>query len=1033
MVHLDRRITFFKNIDLLKTILFFLLSLASIAFTTWLLLYFTDTYNAGPSVHSGKVYIEENTLHDKVLHLNGQWLFYPDAYVSPQESSTYSGTKGYMTLPGLWKGQQFGKTIMGSKGYGTFQLKIINRGEPRNIELYFPVAPIEAYRVYANNELAFSVGKPGGTAQDTIPEYAPRLFSFFLEKELTLTIQVASFTYQEGGYYKPILLGKAGSLSAVKLANHSKDVFLLGLTAMMFLLFVMIVTKAPKDNYVLFCLALMTVFSACYISATGNMTIRSIIPSIPFKAYYVMYYVLSIAGGTLYLHLIDSIYPDRVSRKIRIISILKAALLFGVIFFFDKHLIGPVAMTKDILLLFEFMYGLYVLSKALASGVQGALLVLLGSVVVLSCVMFDILYVYGVTFSDYELYTPGGLVFLVLCFAVIAAKKYERTLHKTELLTQNLKRANEVKDQLLTNTSHELRTPINSMIALLKSLSSERTKLGTAENESMDMVLSSMTRLNRLINDLLDFSNLKDGRVKLHNSNFNIKQTLGYTVREVQPLLDDKRIELSLKAASSPELVYGDKYRLIQVLYNLLGNAIKFTPENGRIEISTHEQDGVLYISVSDTGIGITPDKQDRIFNSFEQADESISIGYGGLGIGLSISKEIMQAHGGDIIVESEPGKGSVFTLQLPLKQLVSEELPAETLHTKNQKPYIPTNTDKQLFIQGEKKETIVIIDDDYPNIFAAASVLKPEGYSIKGFVDAEEGLQEILNNSDTVLAIVDLMMPKYSGEELTQKVRHRFNLLECPVIILTAKTKLDGLVDCFEAGANDFLFKPFENEVLKSRVRTLSQLKLVNEMSVENEMRMLQAQINPHFLYNAMNVISDCCYEDGEKAADIIADLSDYLRRSFKFDYKKRQIPLEKELELVNAYLAIQKARFHEKLSYEFNIAESSGVTVIPFAIQTLVENAAAHGIFKKKEGGTIRINGYPVDTGYIIQIEDTGIGISPEELPKILSGERFSGNGIGLSNLQQRVEKVYGTALQVKSTYGQGTSVNIHITTKD
>jgi len=334
----------------------------------------------------------------------------------------------------------------------------------------------------------------------------------------------------------------------------------------------------------------------------------------------------------------------------------------------------------------------------------------------------------------------------------------------------------------------------------------------------------------------------------------------------------------------------------------------------------------------------------------------------------------------------------------------------------------------KRIDIPGEREEIVVVIDDDYPNVFAAASVLKTEGYGIKGFVSPEEGLKEILNNPAVTLAVVDLMMPGLNGAELARAVRKRFNLLELPVLILTAKTSLDGVVDCFEAGANDFLCKPFENEELKARVRTLSQLKVLSETAFENELKMLQAQINPHFLFNAMNAISECCYSDGEKAADLVGDLAEYLRHSFQFDHRKT-ILLTEELELVRAYLSIEKVRFGDKLDYRFDIRDSAGVEVLPLAVQTLVENAAVHGIRKKKGGGSILIEAYPSTNGYTIRVRDNGKGIRAEDLEDVYSGRKFSGNGVGLSNLQQRLQKYYGSGLGLESEYGKGTVATIYL----
>jgi sensor histidine kinase YesM len=272
-------------------------------------------------------------------------------------------------------------------------------------------------------------------------------------------------------------------------------------------------------------------------------------------------------------------------------------------------------------------------------------------------------------------------------------------------------------------------------------------------------------------------------------------------------------------------------------------------------------------------------------------------------------------------------------------------------------------------------------------------------------------------------------MMPKLSGYEICQKVREQFSLFELPILILTARTHGDTTLRSLEAGANDVLHKPFDRQELLARVSTLKYLKFSTQQAIFNEVAMLQAQINPHFLHNALNALAACCYQDAEKACEAIISLSNYLRYSYDLSPETKEIPLAKELELVKAYLAVEKVRFGDRVNYDINFTDSQKVKLPPFLIQPLVENAVRHGITKKDEGGFLKIYGYRNLNYYVIGVEDNGVGISEQRLEVILSGQKSEGLGIGLSNIRQRLKKRYNTDLKIESNYGKGTKIYFEI----
>lgn len=483
-------------------------------------------------------------------------------------------------------------------------------------------------------------------------------------------------------------------------------------------------------------------------------------------------------------------------------------------------------------------------------------------------------------------------------------------------------------------------------------------------------------------------------------------------------------------------ILYGDKYRLIQVFYNLVGNSIKFTEEAGFVTIFAYCDKETVCIGVKDTGIGIPEDMLEHIFQPFEQVEQGFSKNFDGLGLGLSISNDIITGHQGCITVESHIGNGSVFTVSLPASRNV-EQLPRldgnffEIVDEGKMENWSQDNCveSKSLVIQGKLKTTIVVIDDYYGNVVSVASILKADGYTVKGYVDGVAGLDEIRLNPDVAAVILDLMMPGYSGIDICTEIRKDLTMLELPILMLTARTQMTSLVDSFKAGVNDFLFKPFEPEELRARVATLVELKNIEEKAIEHELGKLYAQINPHFISNAMIAVSECCYRDAEAASNMIMDLTDYIRFSFSYDHKIKEIELTKELELVRLYLEIEKMRFGDELTYRFEMEEEGKVKIPPFFLQTLVENAVRHGIRQKEGGGSLLIKGYREKAAYCLQIIDSGIGMSESDINLALLGQKSRGTGTGMAYVNKTLNSLYGTQLMIESQYGEGTQISMRI----
>ncbi|MDX1666893.1 MAG: response regulator, partial [Saprospiraceae bacterium] len=431
--------------------------------------------------------------------------------------------------------------------------------------------------------------------------------------------------------------------------------------------------------------------------------------------------------------------------------------------------------------------------------------------------------------------------------------RQQQQLKRERRLNERLTQIDRLKDQFLANTSHELRTPLQGIIGLSESV---RDNLHTdpPENqvEDLNMIISSGKRLANLVNDILDFSKLKNYTIELQTRPVDLHTLTGIVLRNYQALIKGKDIELINEVPPSIPPALGDENRLQQVLYNLVGNAIKFT-EKGYVKVGAEvvkyedenedkqtAENPELQVFVKDTGIGISPEKQSDIFREFEQGDGSISRQFGGTGLGLSISKKLVELHDGNMWLESEEGEGSTFFFSLPLadpdspdtdikafskekeSKIPAEDELAETSRMaavssgrdlKNPLPAVAANEHDDIHI--------LTVDDESINQKVLEKHLSGAGYQLTQAMNGAEALKQLDNGHDFDLVLLDLMMPRMSGYEVCREIRQRWLPSELPVIMITAKDQVNDIVQGLSAGANDYLTKPFNKDELLARIQT--------------------------------------------------------------------------------------------------------------------------------------------------------------------------------------------------------------------
>jgi PAS domain S-box-containing protein len=363
--------------------------------------------------------------------------------------------------------------------------------------------------------------------------------------------------------------------------------------------------------------------------------------------------------------------------------------------------------------------------------------------------------------------------------------------------------ASQAKSEFLANMSHEIRTPMTVFLAAIEYLL--QIDRDPEHRQLLGMADQSARRLRSLIDDILDFSQIEARKVNIEEEPFDLRVCVSEAVNMFALSAREKNLRLHLEVApGTPERIIGDRDRLGQVLLNLIGNAVKFTHE-GEISICVQPHDDLLKFSVLDTGIGISEEKCDILFESFSQADGSFTRQYGGTGLGLAISKGLVELMGGEIAVQSREGKGSVFTFTLPLKT--------------TQKPIsAPTETPPR--DPGEKLSARILLAEDEPMIREMITMmLAQHGWEVESAESGKEAVEK-WEKGGFDLILMDLQMPGMSGIEATQTIREReVEENRTCIIGLTAHARRDIKDDCLKAGMDRVLTKPVQMKDLYSAV----------------------------------------------------------------------------------------------------------------------------------------------------------------------------------------------------------------------
>ncbi|GGK70939.1 response regulator [Rufibacter glacialis] len=404
----------------------------------------------------------------------------------------------------------------------------------------------------------------------------------------------------------------------------------------------------------------------------------------------------------------------------------------------------------------------------------------------------------------------------------------------------------QVKEQFLANMSHEIRTPMNGILGLSEVLA--KTALTQSQKEYLQGIHTSANNLMVIINDLLDFSKIEAGKITFEVIPFELKKLIKQLLDILEIRANDQKNSLKLLFdVDIPPLVEGDPFRLSQILNNLLGNAIKFT-KNGiirlHVEILAEDEDQLLVeFTVKDNGIGIPEEKLVTIFEKFTQGSSDTTRKFGGTGLGLSIAKELVEAQGGTLSVQSEVGKGSSFQFVLPFKKIALKPAPSSaSSHLSPQNREVLRHT------------RILLAEDNSVNQLLVKKVLQDYGVQVTVANNGLEALEHLRQHAFDLI-LMDMQMPEMDGYETMQHIRqHSSEVQDIPIIALTAHASGSETKKCLAAGANAFVSKPFKEEDLLREITTLLPPKGLEAAQLEAANSTGWVQVDLTYLENFAN-----------------------------------------------------------------------------------------------------------------------------------------------------------------------------------
>lgn len=820
----------------------------------------------------------------EVYTLDAQWNIAWGNFYNPLEVP--SGTSAF-TFPSVWNNHLRPDGSSGPYGVATLYLDV---EFPESLEgVYLKLSDLpSAGTLWANGVAIVTQGQIGHSFDSEQPGFGPDTVYIPLVSEATytplsdspskqssnhvlFTLHLSNFHFKEGGAWHSIQVSGESGLNALAtfpaVLDSSLTILLLVLGGLFLSLYMARRQEMAALFFGCFCLAV-----GIRNGVTGEHILNHWLPFISWTLSQRLEHILMFISAPLFIAFAHQLYPQYRSKQAERIFTAIALLFSAFTLFTPSTWFTQSSLPYQVIILICLLYLFRIAVLAVRHKRNSSVTFLLSFIVLSVLVFLDVLTHNMIL--QLPLMTEWGVTSFVIMQAWLLNQRYAFSLNNEEALSQRLQQKNTelkkldaMKDDFLAQTSHELRTPIHGISSLTELVLNQEKQLDQESTTNLKLIHSSSVRLSNLVNDILDLSSIKHNQLKLHIVAVNLSAVLDQVTQSLRPLLKGRPVSLQTHCPQWCPKVMADESRLQQILFNLIGNAIKFTPEGDiSVTVEVRDKDRIL-ISIKDTGLGFDVSESNELFEAFRQGTQP-GMSASGHGLGLTITRDLLRMHNSELKVKSIPGHGSTFYFELEtathlplsvqeitrkdlIKQTPTDSATDSSAHSLTD---VPTNssqvserrhTDRSTHPKAPTNNTtrsqdyplmVWAVDDEPINLQIIEHQITGFGYQFRGFSLGQHLLDALEKDEQPDLLLLDIMMPGINGLELCRLVRSSYSNLELPIIMLTARQQTKDIVDAFEAGASDYLAKPYNQAELRVRVDAQIKASLCHELSQNNE-----------------------------------------------------------------------------------------------------------------------------------------------------------------------------------------------------
>lgn len=954
------------------------------------------------------------------LRLDGEWSFYWNRFLDSDEIALEQPDL-IGRVPTTWNKYAYDGRYLPGQGYATYRLQIKTNLEQGAKMAILANTISSAYRIFIDdNELA-AMGEIGTEPGMVTAKLKPRAVEFTVpDSDFDIIVHVSNYDHARGGLWYSLILGTSEAIARLDNGQENRQIFVVGALLVIMLTYICLFALRPQAKDYLY-VALLALCLVVAIDTTNQFLIYRILPNISFHWLTFLWYASASWSVTLLAVFTESLYPAPFSKQIVRVFLIYSAAAALMYIFVPVRLYTEISTLLNGIGLVQLLTVLYLIMRAVRRNEEGSGLYTFGFAVAISAFIYDTLFLNNIIASEIGEINYIGIAALFFVQIIVQAQRYTKSFQQNAKLLEKLHLVNQLKDEFMLNTSHQIRSPLSAISTVTDNLlEGERGNLNDLQKESLILIKAFAKRVGNLVNDLYTYTKLKRGEISSSTEPVDLVAVAENVLEVFREIGNENGADLRSDFPGNLPLVDADENQLYHIIWNLIDYGV-VSCSQGKVTISARAIDNYVQIRVSDTGPGIPNEDLANIFNFFEDTLVSPGRDKVSTGLALPIVRELVHLQGGEIKVESgEGGSAFIFTLSIAAKQETSTQLPPSKLG------YMHSHVAPEFIKTPGQGPHVLIVDDNLDMLKSTVSIMELSGFAVTAVNSGINAVELAVRDSSFSVVILDVILPEISGYDICREIRRHKTPFDLPILIITAKTATKDIVMGFDAGANDYLAKPYEKEELLARVRTLANLKNSVDKAIASEVSFLQAQIKPHFLYNALSVIASLITANPQEARRLIVSFSEYLRTSFDFAGSEHMIPLEEELALVNAYVDIERARFGSRLEYSQEIDDISGISIPRLVLQPLVENAIRHGIFYLPTGGSVQLHVKKGISNLNFTVTDTGVGMSQAQAANLLTNQA---RGVGIPNIHKRLLRYYGQGLSIQSSPSQGTTVSFSV----